>query len=372
MTIGFDANEANVEKRVGSGQYAFEILRHIVQIPKDKFTIYLKNTPRLDFPQPSEQITYRIFGPKPLWTQIALPFHLYTQSRPDVFFSPAHYAPRFSPVPTVITVHDLSYLKFPHYFLKKDIRQLENWTKYSVKHARKIITPSQSAKNDVIKYYNFPAENITVVHHGYDKERFFDDLDKAKVTQIKQTYGIKNDYILYVGTLQPRKNINNLLEAYKSIANSYPSLQLVIAGKKGWLFDDIFIKVKALQIEDRVLFTDYVKDDEVAYLYKGAKLYILPSLYEGFGMPLLEAMACGTPVAASNVSSMPEIIGPGLLFDPEDIKDIAQAIVKVLQMPIDLYEKLQQEGIAFATTFSWEKAANETVQVLHAAVKDRS
>ncbi len=366
MLIGYDANEANVEKRVGSGQYAYEILVHLAKIiGADQLSIFLKNQPRLDFQQPTENITYRIFGPKPLWTQFALPVHLFLdRPRLDVFFSPAHYAPRFSPCPTVITIHDLSYLKFPQYFLKKDLQQLKNWTAYSVKKAQHIITPSQSAKNDVVSFYNYPANKVTAIPHGFNKERFTANIDQNKITQVKQTYGISKDYILYLGTLQPRKNIIWLLDAFAPVSKAKPDITLVIAGKKGWLFEEIFKHVKELNIEHRVLFTDYVPDDVVQYLYAGALLYILPSLYEGFGMPLVEAMACGTLVAGSNVSSIPEVIGPGWLFDPENVNEMTKTILDVLTLSKDERQKRQKASIAFANTFSWEKAADATLGVL--------
>lgn len=373
MTIGYDANEANVEKRVGVGQYAYEILRHVSQlITDDQLWIYLKNAPRTDLPQATEQVKYKIFGPKPLWTQLALPVHLYIDKRPTVFFSPAHYAPRFCPVPSVITIHDLSYVKFPDLFLKKDLKQLEDWTRYSVKRAARIITPSQSAKADVVSHYAYPADKITVVQHGYDSDRFHENLDPAKTKQVLQLYGISGDYILYLGTLQPRKNVERLIDAFATlIANpepQTPNLRLVIAGKKGWLFESIFKKVQILKLEDKVVLTDYVKDEEVPYLYKGARLYILPSLYEGFGMPLIEAMACGTPVAGSNVSSIPEVIGPGVLFNPESADEIANAIRKILTLAQDEYQALQHASIVHAKQFTWEKAAEETLLVLKKSI----
>lgn len=371
MIIGYDANEANVEKRVGSGQYAYEILRHMaLLLGQDQLWIYLKNSPKLDFPQANEQVKYLIFGPKPLWTQIALPLRLYTRKHPNVFFSPAHYAPRLCPVPSVITIHDLSYLKFPDLFLKKDLKQLESWTKYSVKQAAHIITPSKSAKEDVVNFYKYPEDKIIVIQHGYDKERFNENLDEAKVTQVKQKYGISGDYVLYLGTLQPRKNIERLIDAFNVLlSNPEPrtsNLHLVIAGKKGWLFESVFQKVKSMHLEKHVIFTDYVKDDEVPYLYKGARLYVLPSLYEGFGMPLIEAMACGTPVAASNVSSIPEVIGPGLFFNPENTDEIAHSIKTITTMAEGKYRSLQQKSINHAKQFSWQKAARETLLVLRA------
>lgn len=365
MIIAYDANEANVEKRVGSGQYAFEILRTMAEkIEPDILRIYLKTAPRIDFPQPSENIKYDIFGPKPLWTQIALPLRLYTHKKPSVFFSPAHYAPRFSPVPTVVTIHDLAYVRFPDYFLKKDIEQLRRWTAYSIKNAAHIIVPSEATKQDVVKYYEYPENRITVIPHGYDRDRFHKDLDPAAAKQMRQLLGLPEDYILYLGTLQPRKNIIRLLKAYHQARSAGITNSLVITGKRGWLYDDIFSTVESLGLKQHVIFTDYVKDEDVPYLYAGARLYILPSLYEGFGLPLIEAMACGTPVAAANNSSLPEVIGPGMLFDPNDSNAIAQTIEKAVRMPGAEYIRVKEAGIKFANQFSWPKAAEETLAVL--------
>lgn len=370
MIIGYDANEANVEKRVGSGQYAFEILKHMAdQTRDDTLVIYLKNPPRRDFPHPNEHLTYTIFGPKPLWTQIALPFNLYTSNKAHVFFSPAHYAPRKSPVPSVVTVHDLSYLKFPELFLKKDLKQLTQWTAYSVKNAAHIIVPSRSTKNDVISHYNCSATKVTVIPHGYNAQRFHNQLNPLKCNQIKQKYGLPKEYLLYLGTIQPRKNITRLLEAYRKLVDEGSRVPLVITGKRGWLYEDIFAKVDDLRLREHVIYTDYVHDEDVPYFYAGATLYVNPSLYEGFGMPVLEAMACGTLVAVSNNSSLPEVVGPGFTFYPEDIESMYLAIIAALKLTNEEKKKKQEEGLGFVNQFSWERAAAQTLVVLRDVAK---
>jgi glycosyltransferase involved in cell wall biosynthesis len=177
MLIGIDGNEANATRRVGVGQYAFQVLKHLEdQRPKtkdQKFYIYLKEEPLWDLPEETGWWKYKVFGPKKLWTQLALPLSLYLgKPRPDVFFTPSHYAPRFCPCPSVVSIMDLAFFKFPEYFRKRDLTQLKSWTAYSVRKAAKILTISEATKNDIIKYYKATKDKIVVTYPGYDREKF--------------------------------------------------------------------------------------------------------------------------------------------------------------------------------------------------------
>lgn len=394
MVIGIDGNEANVGERVGSGQYAFELLGQFAKVKKHQFVIYLKDSPLSNLPRETDNFKYKIFGPRKLWTQFALPLKLTFGSKPDVFFSMAHYGPRFSKIPYVVTIHDLSYLQYPEMFRKNDLYQLTSWTKYSVKNAAHIIAVSKTTKDDIIKNYQVAPSKITVTYEGYDKDRFKSQ-PKTKSDLVKNKYGVKSDYILFVGTLQPRKNLERLIEAFRQVIAmhtpgvriattkhtpgvrerytpgvSLSDLNLVIVGKKGWLFQPIFQKVKDLNLEDRVIFTDYVPDKDLPALISGAEVYVLPSLWEGFGIPVIEAQACGVPVVVSNTSSLPEIVGDsGILIDPENVDSIARGIEKVLtgeKTKSDLVKK----GFENAKRFSWEKCAQQTLKVLENKVKD--
>lgn len=377
MIIGIDGNEANVEKRVGIGEYAFQLLWRLrmLQVPEVQFHIYLKEPPNKELPPKNKQWHYRVFGPKKLWTQWRLPLDLYTHfPRPDVFFTPSHYAPRFSPVPTVVSVMDLSYLHFPELFAKKDLVQLKQWTAYSVRNAKKILTISASSKNDIIKAYGVSEDRVIVTYPGI-KESITLTPHVYSMNELQAKYGISKHFILFVGTLQPRKNIGRLIEAFNKVIKSksenphMKDLQLVIVGKRGWLYEEILAKPKELEIGDRVTFLENINDEELALFYKNALCYVLPSLYEGFGLPVLEAMQRGCPVIISNISSLPEAGGEAALYvDPKNVSDIAQ---KIEQLVTDekLRKQLKEKGFEQVKKFSWEKTAKETVAVLEEVVQ---
>lgn len=364
MLIGIDGNEANIRERVGSNQYAFELLWALSRLKNPhRWIIYLREPPLSDLPKPRENWKYRIFGPKKFWTRWRLPLDLYfNKPRPDIFFTPGHYAPGWSPVPVVISIMDLGYLKFPEQFTKKDLYQLTSWTASSIKKAKHILAISESTKNDIIKEYGIPGNKITVTYPGYDNKKFKIADSKLQIEKIKKKYKIAGEYILFLGTLRPSKNIEGLLEAFKLLITNYQLLDtLVIAGKKGWLYEPIFKKVKQLNLAKRVIFTDFIPDEDVPILMAGAKVFVMPSFWEGFGIPVVEAMATGTPVVASNAGSLPEIVGEaGIIVDPYKPEGIARGIVEARKNR----EALVKRGLEQAKKFSWEECAKKTLRVL--------
>lgn len=369
MRIGIDGNEANVERKVGISEYSFELIKQFSFLKREDifWKIYLKSEKNDDFPSISKNWTYSIFGPSKLWTQIALPLNLYKDSnRPHVFFSPGHYAPRFSPVPTVISIMDLAFFHFPEYFTKKDLTQLHNWTSYSVKQAKRVITISQATRSDIIKLYGITGEKISVIYPGIKEESNI--VNNISMSEIKSKYNISQEYILFVGTLQPRKNIEKLIESFSLLLRKNESentkLQLVIVGKKGWKYESILSAPKRFGISERVKFLDFVPDEELASLYRHAQLFVFPSLYEGFGLPVLEAMKHGCPVLTSNISSLPEAGGDAAIYcDPENSKDIAEKIEKIIK-DSSLRKEMIEKGYKHIKNFSWEKAAKQTLAVL--------
>ncbi len=368
MIIGIDGNEANVERRVGISEYAFELLKQFSSLKTEdiEFVVYLKEKPRADMPKESSLWKYRIVGPKKLWTQIGLPFDLFTHSpRPDVFFTPTHYSPRFSPVKTAVSIMDLSYIHFPELFKKSDLYQLQNWSKYSILKAAKVFTISNFSKDDIIKEYKLPSEKVVVTHLGL-KMKTDVAAPKEEEKEVLQKFDLNRPFILFVGTIQPRKNLQRLIQAFGKIkkSNEYPKLQLTIVGKKGWLFEDILEEPQKLGISDSVRFLEFVSDKELEVLYKNAEFFVLPSLYEGFGLPVLEAMSFGCPVITSNVSSLPEAAGDAALYvNPENIDDIAEKMGKLLKDNA-LKNELREKGYKQVKKFSWEKTARETLSVL--------
>lgn len=366
MIIGVDGNEANTEQRVGIGEYAYELLTQFAALkaPRITFNVYLKEHPRKDLPQSNELWQYHVFGPKKFWTQFALPRRLYFgKPRPDVFFSPTHYAPRFSPVPTVISVMDLSFLRFPELFKASDLYQLKSWTAYSVRNAKRILTISSSSKSDIIKTYGISEDHVVITYPGLKTMQPLSPQINT-MTRLQSHYGIKNNYILFVGTLQPRKNIARLIEAFAKIRSDIPDVQLVVVGKKGWLYEEILAAPKKFGVQDSVVFLDFVPDQDLPALYSHARFFILPSLYEGFGLPVLEAMQQGCPVITSNISSLPEAGGEAALYiDPESVDDMADKMKKLLRND-SLRKELIEKGKKQVARFSWEKTARETLAVL--------
>lgn len=374
MLVGIDGNEANAGWKVGIGRYALELIRNIYLLNslrsedhKVSFNIYLKNKPDGALPEEKDWWRYIVAKPEQFWTQLALPLNLWMgRSKPDIFFTPSHYAPRFSACRTAVSIMDLSYLRYPQMFNKKDLWQLSNWTAYSVRKASLIFTISEFSKREIIKYYQTNAKQIIVTYPGFDADKFYSKKSMIK-NKLLQKYGLNAPYLLFVGTLQPRKNIVRLLEAFKIVIAKYRDreLKLVIVGKKGWLYEEIYQKVKMLKIEERVVFTDYVADEDLPDWYRGAKCLILPSLYEGFGLPVLEGMACGCPVIVSNASSLPEVSGiAGINIDPYNVNNMAQGIRKILTMNQSQYQKQKDFCLKQAQKFSWSNCASVTLSNL--------
>lgn len=374
MIIGIDGNEANEKNRVGIGQFAFNILSCLEKIDsKNSYFIYLKEPPLNDLPKERAGWQYKVVGPKKFWTQLGLPLKLFGQKEKlDVFYSPSHYAPRFSPMPTIISIMDLWHHRHPEQFDKKDLYRLLNWEKYSVKNSSRIVTISEFTKSEIVKFYNYPAKRITVAYPGYTKLKIKNE--KLKIEEIKRKFGIKGNYLLYLGTLQPKKNIVGLVSSLNILISQYPhpegiprreNITLVIAGKKGWLYEEIFNKIKDLGLEEKVIFTDFVAEEEKPYLIAGAKCFVLPSFYEGFGIPVLEAMSLGVPVITSNAASMPEVGGEAAFYcDPKSPRDIAQAMRKVLGLKKSQRDEIIAKSRQQAKKFSWENCCQKVLAAL--------
>lgn len=358
--FGYD-KDTGLPIRVGSGKYCFELLTALHKIDKkNKYIIYLPQNPTKDLPESSENWEYKVIKGRRLWTLTSLSLGLLkNRSEIDVFFTPTHYLPLFAPKKSAISVLDVSYILFPNLFKKKDLIQLRKWTSYSVKRAKKIITISESSKSDIIKEYGIDSRKIEVAYPGISA------IPKSKtnfnMSDFKNKFGIKIKYILFVGTIQPRKNIARLIEAFSKLEGD---LQLVIIGKKGWQFEEILAAPQKHGVKDRVLFLDNIGSDDLPAFYKNAQFFILPSLYEGFGIPVLEAMNYGCPVITSNVSSLPEVGGDAALYvDPESVEDIVEKMQKLIESE-SLRKELIEKGYKQVKKFSWEKSARQTLAVL--------
>lgn len=377
MKIGIDGNEANVTHRVGSNVYAFQVIKELHRLGDETdWQVYLKRPPLLDMPPPGKRWEYQVFGPPILWTRWRLPLKLYTQKdRPALFFSPGHYTPWFCPMPLVVTIMDLAFLRYPQDFRPQDLQQLKSWTEHSVHQAAHILAISEATKRDIMAFYGIKEGKITVTYPGYDRERFktYDVRFKNKAREkVESKYGISDKYLICVGTLQPRKNLVRLMQAFSQTIRVFPKIQLVLVGKKGWLYEEIFAAVKRLGLEKRVIFTGFASDEEELELMVSAQALVLPSLFEGFGIPVVEAMACGVPVVVSQVSSLPELAGKSGVYikNPQSVKEISEALVKVLELPQGKKQALVAKGLEQVKQFSWEECGKQTLRVLQKVAKN--
>lgn len=359
--IGIDGNEANVSERVGSNVYAHKLLMGLAHQPSPfEYKVFLKTQPLADMPKESASWQYRVLGQYPLWTRWRLPWELYTH--PDnlkVMFTPGHYAPRFSPIPRVITVLDLAFLFFPDAFKPKVLRQLTTWTKQSVESAAHILTISEHTKKDLISSYQVEPSKITVTYPGSDVE-VPNSWTVDQKEKIKRKYGISTPFFLFIGTRQPRKNLATLLSAFAKLHSKTRNISLVIAGKTWHQFAE-----SHLEAHPQVITTGYVDNADLKALTMSAQALVFPSLYEGFGLPVLEAMRLGTPVVASNVSSLPEITGEtSLLFDPTDVYQLVAKLDLILKLKPESRKKIIREGKIRARQFTWERTVKQTIEVL--------
>lgn len=267
---------------------------------------------------------------------------------------------------TVTVVHDMTYKAFPETVHQVTKRNLEKHLKTSCDRADKIVTVSEFSKQEIRNYLNIPEDKIIVMPNGIDENLYHVNYTKEQCLKVLKKYKIEQPYLLYLGTLEPRKNIERLIRAYGMIKDRKTDIpKLVIAGKKGWMFEAIFQTVHDLKLENEIIFTDYVEEKEVPLLMKAAELFIFPSLYEGFGLPPLEAMACGTAVISSNTSSLPEVIGDaGILIDPFKEEEIAQAIEELLTNE-QLRIQLEEKGKKRAACYSWENSTKVLEKLIH-------
>jgi glycosyltransferase involved in cell wall biosynthesis len=331
---------------------------------KDRFLIYHKNefNPQLKFPVYENYDIRKIAFPF-WWTQSAFALEMFRE-KPEALWMPMHSLPflRSKKTKTVVTIHDLAFKFFPNHFAKKDLRRLNFFTDYAIRHADKLIAISHSTKNDILKIYSeIDKEKIKVIYHGYDKNLFRENVSRQKIDAAREKYKINcARYLIFVGAIQPRKNIDKLLEAYEIIKRqkSCDDLGLVIAGSPGWLSEGVMKKIKSTS---GVVLAENFQTKDLPGLLSGAEIFVLPSLYEGFGLPALEAMACGTPVAVANNSSLSEIVADaGILFDPYSSENMTEKLLEILEND-KLKSELRSKGLQRAKDFSWEKCAKETL-----------
>lgn len=373
LHVGINAHLLSGEagyRRAGIHHYIAQVLLHLPWDEGLDYTIFTRQFPTPS-PQPLTPTLSTTHWPtehrlvRILWEQVAWPWAAVRQ-RLDLLHSMAFVTPLVSPCPTVVTVYDLSFIHYPDTFPAGQRLYLTSQTTRSCRQARRIITISESGRQDAHTLLGVPLERVDVVRPGVDAS--FYPRPPAEVAAFRRQQGLNEPFILHVGTLQPRKNIPLLLEAVAQMKR--PGLRLVLVGGKGWLYDEIFQQVEALGLRGRVHFAGYVADEELPLWYNAAAVLVFPSAYEGFGMPVAQAMACGTPVVAADVSAIPEAAGEAaLLFPPQDVEALAGQIAAVLD-DLALAATLRERGIAQARRFTWAEAGRQTAEVYERALSD--
>lgn len=369
LNIGINAHLLSGEagyRRAGIHQYIYQVLQHLPVVDGRAYTIYARQRAGWDgrpdqrviaTPLPTERRAARI-----LWEQAVWPWAA-QRDRLALIHSMGFAMPHFTSCPAVVTIYDLSFVHYPESFPALQRRYLATATADSCRRARRIVAISESARQDIHRVYGVALERIDVVVPGVSAA--YRPLAPDEVAAFRRQQGLPERFLLHVGTLQPRKNISLLLDALAQL--DQPDVPLVLVGGKGWLYEDIFDRVLTLGLRERVHFAGYVDDADLPLWYNAATALIFPSLYEGFGLPIVEALACGTPVVAANASSLPEAGGAAArYFDPYDASALASELAIVLD-DAELRADLRQAGPAQAARFSWTRAGLET-----SAVYDRA
>ena len=365
MRIALDAH--TLGSQVGGNEtYIKNLIRGFAAIDrKNEYFLYLPPGahPNGFLKSLPESFSVRTLWPASPWIRIpfSTPFRL-AQDKIDLLLL-QYAAPPVCPAPYVLTIHDISWEYYPDYFKPVERLRLKEITPFSARKAAHVITCSEHSKKDIVNLYKVPEEKVTVTYYGKDPA-FRKIHDPSLLAGIKSRYGITGPFILYVGNIQPRKNLVRLIEAFSHLKKEAKlPHKLVIVGKKAWLFSDVFDSVRQTGIESEILFTGYVPDEELPLLYNAADLFVYPSIFEGFGLPVLEALACGTPVITSNTSSLAELAGEAaVLIDPLSIQELTDAMIRVLRDE-KLRLLLAEKGLRRASQFTWEKTSRQTLEI---------
>ena len=367
MLIGINAQKLFVSRdyrNAGISRYIQGITSRLPGVPgEDRFQLYTNQTLR-SWPGVEGQRLRLSSSPVPttspivriLWEQAFLPA-LVLRDRLDLLHCPLNVQPIATTCPVVLTIHDLTFIRFPERFSRLKQRYLATLTRYSARRARRILADSAATRDDIVTAFGVPAGRIDVVYAACDPD--FRPIDRADPEQVafRRAHNLPDRFILYLATLEPRKNVDRLVHAYARLVKRGLPHTLVLAGGKGWGYEKIFRAIEEHGLADRVILPGYVSRDEQPRWYNAADLFVYPSQYEGFGLPPLEAMACGVPVVTSNSSSLPEVVGSaGITVNVDDVEALADAMAAVLLDPAEA-ARLRVLGVQQAATFTWESAA---------------
>jgi len=397
MIIGIDASRANRPHKTGTEWYSFYLIKSLAAIDKtNKYLLYLNNPPSTELAEavqdnPNFVFKYLSWPLHSFWTLGRLSLEMLI-ARPDVLFVPAHTMPLFSPRRTINTIHDIAFVREQNLYRSKKFKtrtafslRLVNFfiriitlgkyrsdsldylywsTAFALRHAGKIITVSDFTKQEIISLYpKAKADKIKVVHNGYNTQLFKPIDDFEKIKSVLNRYGLEQPYFLYVGRLEKKKNTPNLIEALAILRDNAPQIKekLVLIGDASFGYDEVKYTIEDFHLEREVIMPGWVAEEDLPYIFNGASAFIFPSKHEGFGIPLLQAMACGVPVAASDLSVFHEVAGDAILYFNQLDKYAIGAAMQKISFDQELRQELIAKGLNRAAQFSWEKCAQATL-----------
>ena len=364
MKIGIEAERANLPNPTGVENYSAQLIRQFAKLDsKNQYILYFRTQPQEWFKQLPQNFEFKVIPFPKFWTQLRISWEMILHPV-DVLLIMASALPLIHPKKSIAVVHDVAWKMFPDAFPWSMRTYLEWSARFAIKSAAKVIAVSESSKKDLIRFYHAEPKKISVTYLGFDHETYH-ERNYEEIQKVLDRYDlVYQKYILFVGTIQPRKNIPKLLEAFQKIKKeNHIEEKLIIVGGRGWLWEPILKQIKTFGLDGSIRYLDYVKKEDLPLLTAGAKLLTLPALYEGFGLPPLEAMASGVPVVVSNVSSLPEVVGEaGVLIDPNSVDSIAEGLLKVLT-DNNKRQQMIAKGLARAKKFTWENTARETLEI---------
>jgi glycosyltransferase involved in cell wall biosynthesis len=398
MIIGIDASRANRERKTGTEWYSFYLIQNLAIIDKtNTYWLYLDTPPTAELKitirnNPNFHFKYLDWPLYSFWTLGRLSLEMLWR-RPDVLFVPAHTLPLFSPRKTINTIHDIAFVREQNLYFSEKVktkiagsRRLINFlvkvvtlgkyrsnsvdylywsTAFALRHAKKIITVSEFTKQEILSLYpKTKTQKISVVHNGYDNEIFRPLNDREKTSAILEKYGITKPFFLYVGRLEKKKNTPALIEALSLVRENNPEIKekLVLIGNASFGFDEVKYVIEEFNLNQEVYMPGWVSEDDLPYIYNAASAFVFPTKHEGFGIPILESLACGLPTIASDLPVLREIAGEAVLyFDQNDKHDIARAMVRIIKDE-NLRQTLVVKGLEQSHKFSWRQCAEKTLE----------
>jgi glycosyltransferase involved in cell wall biosynthesis len=363
--LGIDASRASAAAMTGTEWYSREIIRAIADIgERPPLRLYQREPAPLTS---AARVEHKVIRRPRLWTHLGLGPEVH-RDPPDALFVPAHVLPLGHPAASVVTIHDLGYLAERDSHTTRRRLVLEATTRWSARRAARIIVPSSATARDLEKHYGIDPARIDVIHHGIDHVRYR-ELSPQEIEEGVSNLWLPRPYLLFLSTVQPRKNVSRLVAAFESL--DIEGLNLVIAGADGWMSTAINQRIARSTHSGSITRLGYVPSEAVPALYSGAEAFVLPSLYEGFGMGIVEAMACGCPVVTSSASSLPEIAGgAAVIVNPTSVESIRDGIRLALEP--DQRQRLRSAGLRRASQFTWEQAARRTLATVERAYAETS